>query len=177
METDQLKYPIGKFQNPESISAEIRQECIQVISSFPTRLRAEVKDLSEDQLNTAYRPDGWTIRQVVNHCADSHMNGLIRVKLTLTEDKPVIKPYLEARWAELQDSRDFPVESALSILDGVHKRWSTLLNTLSAEQWKRTFIHPEHGMEKTLEENTCLYAWHCRHHLAHITSLKERKGW
>lgn len=177
MNTEELKYPLGKFQKPETITPEILQDCIKEISSFPSRLSSEVKNLSEEQLNTEYRPGGWTVRQVINHCADSHMNGLIRIKLALTEEKPVIKPYFEAKWAELEDSKDFPIESALSILDGVHKRWSTLLTSLSAGEWRRTFIHPEHGLEKTLEENTCLYTWHCNHHLAHITALKKRKGW
>ncbi len=177
MNLEKLKYPIGKFEVPKDITDEILQKCIEDIASFPTRLRQVVNNLNESHLNTEYRPGGWTIRQLLNHCADSHMNGFMRVKLTLTEEKPVIKPYLEASWAELEDSRDYPIESALSILDGIHPRWSTLLKSFSLDQWQRTFIHPEQGREITLAANTCLYAWHCNHHLAHITTLKESKGW
>lgn len=168
MDPEQLMYPIGKFKRPEKITAEMLQTCISKISSFPSRLQQKLERLNKDGLNKAYRPGSWTVRQVVNHCADSHMNGLVRVKLALTEDKPVIKPYLEAGWAELEDSNNFPIEPALKILDGIHARWSSLLNSLTEDQWQRTFIHPEHGKEITLAENTCLYAWHCDHHLGHV---------
>ena len=175
MNFEQLKYPVGKFQKPEVISDEILQNCISKISSFPSLLQQEIKNLSGNLMESEYRPGGWTVRQVINHCADSHMNGLIRVKLTLTEDKPVIKPYLEARWAELEDSKNFPIEPALNILDGVHKRWSTILKSLSKEQWQRTFIHPELQKEISLAENTCLYAWHCDHHLGHVRIVSNQK--
>lgn len=177
MNIEQLKYPIGKFEKPETITSEFLKDCIDHISTFPARLRKEVDFLSEEQLDTPYREDGWTIRQVVNHCSDSHMNGLIRVKLALTEDTPVIKPYLEDRWAELADSKKHSIQPALAMLDGIHNRWGALLSNLSEEQLQRTFIHPSHGKEVSLRENTCHYAWHCNHHLAHITSLKERRGW
>ncbi len=175
MNIDNLKYPVGKFQKPEVITSEILQNCILTISEFPFVLQQELKKLSKAQLDSAYRPGGWTVKQVVNHCADSHMNGIIRIKLTLTEDKPVIKPYLEAEWAELEDSKNNSVDAAIKILEGVHHRWSSLLNNITEDQWQRKFIHPEHGKEITIAENTCLYAWHCNHHLGHI-KLVSRKG-
>ncbi|NWF88791.1 MAG: putative metal-dependent hydrolase [Ignavibacteriaceae bacterium] len=177
MNIEQMKYPIGKFKLPDIITTEIIEKFILVIESFPARLKAEVENLNEEELDTPYRPEGWTIRQVVNHCADSHMNGLIRHKLLLTEDKPTIKPYMEDRWAELADSKTMPIASALLILDGVHKRWTVLLKSLNQDDLKRIYIHPEHGKEFPLEESIALYAWHCNHHLAHITELKKRKNW
>ena len=174
MNLEYLKYPIGKFKKPDNISEDTLQSCISRISSFPSRLQQKLKGLSEEQLDTAYRPGGWTVRQVVNHCADSHMNGFIRIKLTLTEDKPVIKPYLEDRWAELDDTRNFPIGPALMMLEGIHERWSSLLNSLSGDQWQRTFFHPEHGNEVSLAENTCVYAWHCDHHLGHVNIVADQ---
>ncbi|MBC7390699.1 MAG: putative metal-dependent hydrolase, partial [Opitutaceae bacterium] len=138
---------------------------------------AEVIYLTDSQLDTSYRPEGWTIRQVVNHCADSHMNSLVRFKLALTEDKPIIKPYYEERWAELSDSKSMPVIPAIQMLHGIHSRWTILLKSLSDNDIKKTFIHPEHGKEFSIEENIGVYAWHCNHHLAHITTLKKSKGW
>lgn len=172
-----LKYPIGQSPKPETITDEFLQDCIDKISSFPARLHREVRNLSENQLNTEYRPEGWTIKQVVNHCADSHMNGLIRTKLALTENKPLIRTYLQEPWAELSDSRDYQIEPALKMLEGIHERWATLLNQLSVEQWQRTLIHPAEDQEMGLREIICHYAWHGDHHLAHITSLKKRKSW
>ena len=168
MNLEQLKYPIGNFEKPESITRDMQQNFISTISSFPSQLQQKLKGLSKDQLDTVYRPGGWTIRQVVNHCADSHMNGFVRLKLTLTEDNPVIKPYLEAHWAELEDSKNFPIEPALKILEGIHERWSSLLRSLSDDQWQRTFIHPEQNDKISLAESTCVYAWHCNHHLGHV---------
>lgn len=177
MNMENLKYPTGKFQKPEAFTEKILQSYISQISSFPSRLRDEVEYLDEKQLDTTYRPDGWTIRQVVNHCSDSHLNGFTRLKLALTEDKPVIRPYLEAKWAELTDSRQFPIEPALQILEGVHKRWTALLKNLTEEQWERKLIHPEGNTVLSIKEITGQYSWHGNHHLAHITSLKERQGW
>jgi len=177
MNLEELKYPIGKFKTPDTITSEILTKYISDIESFPQKLRAEVENLTDEQLDTPYRPDGWTIRQVVNHCADSHMNGLIRHKLLLTENKPIIKPYMEDRWAELADSKTMPIASALQIVDGVHKRWTVLLKSIRGSDLKRTYIHPEHGKEFQLEESIALYAWHCNHHFAHITGLKMRKHW
>ena len=168
MNLEQLKYPTGKFQKPEKITQDMLRDSIQKISSFPERLQQKLQDSNDELLDTTYRPGGWTLRQVVNHCADSHMNALIRLKLTLTEEKPLVKPYFEERWAELEDSKSFPIEPALKILEGMHEHWSSLLNSLSEDQWQRTFIHPEHGKEISLAENTCLYAWHCDHHLGHV---------
>lgn len=177
MNPEKLKYPIGKYQKPETFTADILGTYINEIKSLPARLRREVEYLSEGQLNTPYRPEGWTVRQVVNHCSDSHMNGIIRLKLALTEEKPVVRPYLEAEWAELADSKDFPIEPALKILDGIHRRWAEILSSLSEEQWQRKLIHPQGDREMTVREITGHYNWHGNHHLAHITSLKERKGW
>ncbi len=176
-ELEALKYPIGKYTKPESLTEEVLQDNINDIQSFPTRLREAVSNLNDAQLDTPYRPDGWTIRQVVHHCADSHMNSLIRFKLALTEDSPTIKPYYEERWAELADSKTMPIASGLTLLEGLHQRWIVLLNSLSEAEFKRTFIHPEHGKSFRLDENVGVYAWHCNHHLAHITSLKTRMQW
>jgi hypothetical protein len=177
MTLEKLRYPTGRFEKPDKITGEMIGQYITEISMFPEHLRSEVEKLSEDQLDTVYRPDGWTIRQVVHHCADSHMNSLVRLKLTLTEDKPTIKPYFEDRWAELTDSKSMPIEPALKMLEGVHKRWTFLLAGLTDDQWTRSFIHPEHGRAVRLDQNTALYAWHCKHHLAHVTTLKKSKGW
>lgn len=168
MNHENLKYPIGRYQTPQTYTLEILHGYIDEIGSFPTRLRREVEILSEEQLNTPYRPDGWTVRQVVNHCADSHMNGIIRLKLALTEDIPVIRPYLESRWAELEDSKDYPIDSALWILEGIHNRWSKLLSGLTEEQWQRKLIHPQGNREMSVKELTGHYNWHGNHHLAHI---------
>lgn len=177
MSLENLRFPIGHFEKPIEITKDILSGYISDISSFPNRLRVAVENLSDVQLDTPYREEGWTLRQVVHHCADSHMNSLIRFKLALTEEKPVIKPYFEERWAELEDSKNMPISSSLKLLDGLHERWTILLNSLSQDDLQRTFIHPEHGKEFRLDENIGVYAWHCNHHLAHITSLKSRKGW
>lgn len=177
MNLEELKFPIGQFRKSLSIKAAFLNRCRKDIATFPTRLQKEVKHLSAEQLDTPYRPEGWTIRQVVHHCADSHMNSLIRFKLTLTEDKPSIKPYFEDRWAELSDSKNMPIEPSIKILEGVHERWVMILNNLLPEDLHRIYIHPEYGKEFALDEAICLYAWHCNHHLAHITTLKATKGW
>jgi hypothetical protein len=177
MTIEKLKYPIGKFEKPEEITAEIISEWISDITSFPARLRSAVNHLTNDQLDTPYRPDGWTIRQVIHHCTDSHMNSLMRLKLALTEDQPTIKPYIQNRWAELSDSKNMPIEASLKMLEGIHERWTVLLNDLTEEQFKRTFVHPENGNIFRIDENTALYAWHCNHHLAHITETKKRNSW
>ena len=138
-----LKYPTGKFSKPERINANLLAVYINDIQRFPSRLRKAVAGLTKTQLDTKYRPDGWTIRQVVNHCADSHINSLIRFKLALTEYKPIIKPYLQDKWASLEDSKKMPIEPALKILEGIHQRWTVLLKSLTSTQLKRSFIHPE----------------------------------
>jgi hypothetical protein len=176
IDTEKLKFPIGKFDSPTTITKDILEKWIADIATFPKRLSAEVIHLTDEQLDTQYRPDGWTIRQVVHHCADSHMNSLIRLKLALTEDQPTVKPYFEERWAELPDVKNMPIEPSLKMIEGIHERWAVLLNNLTEEQYERTFIHPEHGKIFRVDENIGVYAWHCNHHLAHITETKKRKN-
>jgi uncharacterized damage-inducible protein DinB len=169
-----LRYPIGKF---DGVSSEERKpQYLDAIEETPARLRAAVQGLAPAQLNTPYRPGGWTVRQVVHHLPDSHMNSYVRFKLALTEDEPTIKPYAEDRWAELADTNATAIETSLTLLDSLHARWVTLLRSLTPQQWKRSFRHPELGL-MTLEKNVALYAWHGRHHVAQITSLREREGW
>jgi len=177
MTTEELKYPIGRYDRPTAFTADNLKKSIQDIEDFPKKIRKEVQSLSDVQLDTPYRPAGWTIRQLVNHCADSHMNSLIRFKLALTEEKPIIKPYFEDRWAELPDSKNIPIEPALKLVEGLHERWVVLLKNLTEEQLAKTFIHPEHAKEFSLEETITIYAWHCNHHLAHLTRLKQTKNW
>lgn len=168
-----LRFPIGKF-DPAAYPS--RTENINMIASLPALLRSAVDGLTEDQLDTPYRPEGWTLRQTVHHIADSHINSLCRFKLALTEDEsPTIKPYMEDRWAELADSK-LPVDVSLAIIDGVHTRWVELLKNMTDEDYEREFVHPETGSWK-LEQVVGLYAWHSRHHAAHITSTRERNGW
>ena len=168
-----LRYPIGQF-NRDGVAT--RSENIKTIADLPAKLAASVAGLSDEQLDTPYRPEGWTLRQTVHHIADSHINSLVRFKLTLTEDEsPTIRPYYEDRWAELGDSK-LPVDISLAIVDGVHRRWVALLESISDEDFQREFIHPETG-KWTIEKALALYAWHSRHHTAHITSLREREGW
>lgn len=169
------RYPIGKFSYTGPLSADQKKECFDNIEQAPARLREAVRGLTDAQLDTPYRDGGWTVRQVVHHVPDSHMNAYVRFKLALTEDDPVIKPYLEDRWAELADSRR-PIENSLVMLDSLHNRWTILLRGLSDAEWKRTFRHPELG-SVSLEKNLALYSWHGRHHVAHVTSLKQRMGW
>jgi hypothetical protein len=172
-----LKYPIGKFTAPKEISSDLMDSCIADIAAFPDKLEKAVSDLTEAQFDTPYRPGGWTIRQVVHHCADSHMNSLIRFKLALTEESPTIKPYFEDRWADLPDTRLMSILPALQLLHGLHSKWVFLLRSLTSEQLQRVFINPEHNKEYSLALATILYGWHCNHHLAHITSLKARLDW
>lgn len=176
MNLEELKYPIGRFEPKEDYTSDDLQTYREIIRTFPTRLESAIAPLSPEQLGTAYRPGGWTLIQVVNHCADSHMHALIRVKFALTEDLPTIKPYLQDLWVTLPDG-SLPPESALSILKGVHDKWWRLLSALSPEQWERQYIHPEKGKSLSLKEVSASYAWHCDHHLAHITRLKARMGW
>jgi uncharacterized damage-inducible protein DinB len=175
---EQLQYPVGRFARPaQPITAEQRRASIHVIATFPQDVENAVGGLSDAQLDTPYRPEGWTIRQVVHHCADSHINSLVRFKLALTEDQPTVKPYEEALWAELSDSVDIPIQPSLQILNGVHIRWTKLLETMTEADFARTFLHPATGRTMRLDETLTLYDWHCRHHLAHITGLIARSGW
>ena len=177
VELEKLKFPIGQHEKPEVITPALMLEYISKISAFPAKLKKEVIHLTDEQLDTPYRPGGWTIRQVVHHCADSHMNALTRFKLALTEDNPTIKPYHEELWAELADSKKLDINPSLTLLEGLHQRWATLLNSLSASDLERSFIHPAHGNKVFLNENASIYAWHGEHHLAHITELKKTKNW
>lgn len=174
---EHLRFPIGKFEAPQVLTPALLNQYIHDIETFPNRIKEAVTGLNDSQLDTPYRTDGWTIRQVVHHCSDSHMNSIIRFKLALTEEEPTIKPYFEERWAELADSKNMPIESALLLLDGLHQRWTVLLKSLTPEELKKTFIHPEHGKRFRLDENIGVYAWHGNHHLAHITTLKKSKHW
>jgi hypothetical protein len=173
--TDQ-RYPIGKFHFDGPPPEEQSKKFIDEIAHAPANLRAALKGLSDQQLDTPYRPEGWTVRQVAHHVPDSHLNAYVRFKLALTEEEPTIKPYAEDRWAQLADTRSTPVEVSLAMLDSLHDRWVRLLRSLEPEDWKRSFRHPELGLV-SLEKNLALYAWHGRHHVAHITSLRERNGW
>jgi hypothetical protein len=171
-----LRFPIGRYQPEESITGERRSEWIRDIAGMPATLRQAVTSLSDAQLDTPYRPEGWTVRQVVHHVPDSHMNAFIRFKLALTEDVPTIKPYDQALWAGLPDARG-PIANSLTLLEALHERWVILLNGMSPEDYQKTFRHPENGRILKLEGVLGLYSWHGRHHVAHITSLAERSGW
>jgi hypothetical protein len=173
--TSDLSYPIGKHERPATTTAADREARIATLAALPANMRAAVKGLSEAQIDTPYRPGGWTVRQVVHHVADSHMNGFCRVKLALTEENPVIKPYEEAAWAELPDSR-LPVELSLTILDSVHARLVAILRALKPADFARPFLHPANGPQ-TIDSWLALYDWHSRHHTAHVTQLRKREGW
>jgi uncharacterized damage-inducible protein DinB len=171
-----LRFPVGKFHYEGPLTEEQKKAFLGEVEQTPANLQAAVKGLSEAQLDTPYRDGGWTVRQVVHHLPDSHMNSYVRFKLALTEDAPTIKPYAEDRWAELADTKATPVDVSLVLLDCLHYRWMRLLRSLSDEDWKRTFVHPEHG-PMTLEKALAMYAWHGRHHVAHITELRKRMSW
>lgn len=172
-----LRFPIGKFQPPQaSLTAAERRELIDQVAAAPAALRRAVAGLDDAQLDTPYRPDGWTVRQVVHHVPDSHLNAYVRFKLALTEETPTIKPYEEARWAELPDTRTTPIATSLALLDNLHERWVGLLAAMSDADYARTFRHPEMGT-RPLDWTLALYAWHGRHHVAHVTALRERTGW
>ena len=171
-----LRYPIGTNELKSVLTVEQRRAAIEEIAALPARLRAAVAGLTPEQLETPYRPGGWTVRQVVHHLPDSHMHGFLRFKLALTENEPIIKPYAEAPTAELTDSRELPAEISLVLLDALHQRWASLLRGMHPEEFARRLNHPEHGI-LTLDALTGGYAWHGRHHVAHITSLRERMGW
>jgi DinB superfamily len=176
--TEDLRYPIGTFQYAGgSPDQRQREQWIEAIASAPRSLRNAVAGLSEDQLETTYRPGGWTVRQVVHHVPDSHLNAYLRMKLALTEDKPTIKPYEEARWAELPDGRTGPIQVSLTLLEALHHRWVLLLRQLTPTQFERRFVHPEHGRQIEIQEALALYAWHGQHHAAHIQSLRRRMDW
>lgn len=171
-----LRYPVGRFTPVADGTPAVREAGIEEIAALPVRMRDAVSGLDERQLDTPYREGGWTVRQVVHHLADSHMNGFIRVKLALTEDTPTIKPYDENAWSGLADMR-LPIDISLRLLDALHARWVAVYRAMSPRDFARTFFHPEHGEHLTLDRHVQSYAWHSRHHVAHITALRRRMGW
>ena len=170
------RYPIGKFSYEGPLSEQQKTKFLDDIEQTPARLTAAVQGLSEQQLDTPYREGGWTVRQLVHHVPDSHLNSYIRFKLALTEEEPTIRPYMEDRWAELPEARTAPIGLSLALLENLHQRWMLMLRAIPAADWKRTFRHPEIG-PMTLEKNLALYAWHGKHHVAHVTELRKAKGW
>lgn len=170
------RYPIGKYEMPSQITPQMRSSAIQEIASTPEKVRTAVKGLSDAQLDTPYRAGGWTVRQVVHHIPDSHMNAYIRWRLALTENEPTIKPYEESAWAKLEDAAHAPVEVSLRLLETLHERWVRMLHSVQPQEFSRTFRHPDHGV-RTLDWMLFLYAWHGQHHTAHITELRKQKGW
>ena len=176
MEAD-LCYPIGKYQRPGELTDDQRHEFISAIAETSDRLASALKNLSADRLDTPYRPGGWTVRQVVHHLPDSHMNAYVRMKLALTEDEPLIRTYDEARWAELADGKRSPISPSLDLLETLHKRWVLMLRSLAPADWARKLRHPDHEKPMSLDDTLALYAWHGKHHVAHITALRERNGW
>ncbi|WP_299125396.1 YfiT family bacillithiol transferase [uncultured Winogradskyella sp.] len=170
-----LRFPIGEFKKPDVITQQYITDWITSIEALPKSIIAFTKGLSEEELNYKYRPDGWTIKQVVHHCADSHINSILRFKLALTEDTPTIRPYFEDRFAKLADY-DTSIDTSISILTGVHQKLAILLKKLNKEELKREFVHPEHGKHFSLEETIGTYAWHSNHHLAHINQALKYKG-
>ncbi len=173
--SEDLKYPIGNFVKPSEFTAELREANINAIRELPGEVACAIHGLDDAQLNTEYRPGGWTVRQVVHHVADSHLNAFVRFKLALTEDGPTIKPYDEAAWAELPDN-EVDTAVSLQLIEGLHRRFSGLLEGMSNSDFERPLIHPESG-SWTLNGMLALYAWHSKHHTAHITSLRGRMGW
>ena len=170
------RYPVGKFESRSNLTAEERRSMIDDIAATPAKMRDAVRGLTDAQLDTPYREVGWTVRQVIHHVPDSHLNGYTRLKLALTEKEPTIKPYDQSAWADLADSRDTPIETSLMLLDSVHDRWVRLLRSLDEPAFARKFRHPEHGAV-TIDWLIAMYSWHGRHHTAHITSLRAAKGW
>jgi hypothetical protein len=171
-----LRYPIGRFMPPSAYSPELRTGFIDAIAALPAELRAAVRGLNAAQVQTPYREGGWTVAQVVHHLPDSHMNAYVRLRLALTEEAPAIKPYNEGLWAELADATAADLTASLNLLEGLHQRWSVLLRSLRVEDFSRTFTHPQQGTV-LLDRQLALYAWHGRHHVAHVTALRARMGW
>lgn len=172
---NRLRFPIGKFKKPEFITSEIVADWIKIIKHFPNEISSEVINLSEYQLLYKYRAGSWNIKQLVHHCADSHLNSFIRFKLSLTEETPIIKPYFEDKWAELDDYKNASIIHSLKIIEGLHARWSILLESLTEQQLVRDFYHPADNKKINLSENIGIYAWHCNHHIEHIRLAKTSK--
>jgi uncharacterized damage-inducible protein DinB len=171
-----LRFPTGRFQRPASLDADARARAIDIVAATPARLREAVRGLSDEQIDTEYRPGGWTVRQVVHHVPDSHLNAYVRFKLALTETEPTIKPYEEDAWAQLADVKVVPIATSLTLLDAIHERWLAILRAMSASDFERTLNHPDSGRQR-LDQVLALYAWHGPHHVAHVTKLRERMGW
>jgi uncharacterized damage-inducible protein DinB len=171
------RYPIGPFKRRDELSGDERRAMLDDIAATPAKMRAAVAGLTEEQLDTPYRDGGWTLRQVVHHVPDSHLNAYCRLKLALTEDVPTIRPYDESTWAKLEDSRLTPIEVSLTLLESLHARWMTLFRSMKAEDFRRTLRHPDHEGTPTLDWLVAMYAWHGKHHVGHITSLRERMRW
>jgi hypothetical protein len=174
--TADLAYPTGKFSKPTEFTPELRAGWIAALTAIPAEFRAAVTGLNDEQLDTPYRPGGWTVRQVVHHVPDSHVNAYVRFKLALTEDVPTVKPYDEAAWALLEDAKSTPVETSLTFLDVVHDRWLRIIRSLDATAFERRYRHPDTG-NHSLDYMLAMYAWHGRHHTAHVTGLRQRMGW
>lgn len=174
---EDARYPVGRFTFDDDRSRAARDAHIAVLAALPAQLAASVRGLTTSQLDTPYREGGWTVRQVVHHVPDSHMNAYVRFKLALTEPSPTIRPYDEALWAQLGDVHDVPVETSLALLDSLHARWVALLRGMSDADFERGYVHPEHGRLVPLDEALAMYAWHSKHHLAHVTRLRDRMGW
>jgi hypothetical protein len=177
MSDQDLRYPIGAFKAPTTVSEQDLANWIYTVKQFPAKLQSAVKKLTNAQLDTPCRDGGWTVRQVIHHMADSHMNSYIRFKLALTEDNPTIKPYHEDRWAELPDAKTGDIEMSLMMIESLHTRWVFMLRNIQPSEWSRTFFHPERKTSMRLDTTLALYAWHCDHHLTHVTNLKERMKW
>ena len=175
--SDDPRYPIGKFRYQGPYTQEQREAMIQDIERAPAALRSAIAGLSEQQLDAPYRDGGWTLRQVVHHLPDSHMNAYVRFKWVLTEDDPMIKPYFEDRWANAPDNKSTPLEVSLALLESLHQRWIFLLRSINDDDWKRSFRHPEHDKPVSLDRNLGIYSWHGKHHVAHITELRKKMGW
>lgn len=169
---DNKKYPIGQFKYPKDLTHDLLSEWITTIATFSKNLNMQVQNLTDKQLDSSYRKNGWTLRQIVHHCADSHMNAFCRMKLALTEDEPTIKPYFEDRWAQLKDY-ELSLDASLAILEGLHTRWEILLKSISNSDLNRKFVHPEGNRRISIVEAIGMYAWHCEHHLAHIMLSKK----
>lgn len=172
-----LRYPTGRFRLPKDVSTDEIAAHLDALRALPEAMRRAVDGLDDEQLDTPYRPEGWTVRQVAHHVPDSHGNAMVRFRWALTEDAPTIKAYDEVAWAELPDARTAPIAPSLDLLAAIHARWLLLLDSLGPEDWSRTFHHPEAGITFRLDQALALYGWHSRHHVAHVTALRERMGW
>ncbi len=177
MDKNQLQYPIGRFKGPFRITPDDRKNYIAEIAQLPAQIREAVAGLENEQLDTPYRTHGWTIRQVVHHIPDSHLNSYVRFKWALTESVPIIKAYDEKDWASLPDAANGPIAASLNLLEGLHQRWVALFNSMSDTDWSKCFVHPETNKKVPLDFNLSLYAWHGKHHLAHIVNTRDIHGW